>query len=183
MSEKIDILTSRGKPTGNTAVKSQIHQKGFYHNTAHIWFYDFSGNVLLQQRSSKKTFYPLLWDVSVAGHVDSGESIRQAAIRETREEIGLLITENDLRKIGVFESFRTYDSGYIDNEFHHTFISKTHAKLNNLTPNPDEVESLKFVSMDEFETILDHIGKDNHLVPNNKPYYQFVINHINESIK
>jgi len=34
--EYIDIVTEHGKVTGKKALKSEIHTKGFYHNTAHI---------------------------------------------------------------------------------------------------------------------------------------------------
>src|SRR5690554_46614 len=122
--EFIDIVTKDGVPTGKTALKSEIHTKGYYHNTAHIWFYTKDGRILLAQRAATKTIYPLLWDVSVAGHVDAGETVEQAAIREIQEEIGLTIAEGDLQKIGVFPCFQSYDNGIIDNEFHHTFIAE-----------------------------------------------------------
>ena len=176
-------MTSEGKPTGEIASKSEIHKLGLYHNTAHIWIFNEKGHILLQQRSSKKTFHPLLWDVSVAGHVDSGETIRQAAVRETREEISLLISENNLKKIGIFKSFRDYKNGYIDNEFHHTYICKTDAKISDLIANPDEVESLKFVNKDEFLHILDNIGKDHHFIASNKSYYQYVFYQIQDYLK
>ena len=54
--------------------------------------------ILLQQRSHKKTIHPLLWDVSVAGHIDAGETFIEAALRETKEEIGLLLKQKILKK-------------------------------------------------------------------------------------
>ena len=99
MDELIDIIDANGKPSGNSVLKSIIHAKGYYHNTAHVWFYTNDGEILLSQRSSKKTICPLLWDVSVAGHVDSGETIKLAAIRETKEEIDLDIDMTSVRAI------------------------------------------------------------------------------------
>ena len=89
MDEYIDIVSKEGIPTGKSALKSEIHSKGHYHNTAHIWLYTTQGEILLAQRSAKKKICPLLWDVSVAGHVDAGERIEEAALRELKEEIGL----------------------------------------------------------------------------------------------
>ena len=108
MPEYIDIVTKQGIPTGKSALKSDVHTKGYYHNTAHVWLFTKDGHVLLAQRAASKLICPLLWDVSVAGHIDAGETIEQAAIREIKEEIGLQLTESSLYKIGVFECFQNY---------------------------------------------------------------------------
>ena len=182
MDEYIDVLNMNGELTGKTELKSVIHKKGLYHHTAHVWFYTSSGEILLSQRSAKKTICPLLWDVSVAGHVDAGETIKQAAIRETYEEIGLDVSETDLKKIGVFECFQTYDTGIIDNEFHNTFIAKLKVALTELTPQADEVESCKLVSLATFNELIKKAGVNNHFVATNKAYYKTVLRNIKQAI-
>jgi isopentenyl-diphosphate delta-isomerase len=178
MDEYIDIVDIHGNPTGKSELKSVIHQKGYYHHTAHVWFYTPDGQVLLSQRSAKKSICPLLWDVSVAGHIDTGETPIQAAIRETKEEIGLTLPEKELQSIGVFKCFQSYDTGIIDNEFHNTFIAELKVPLSKLTLQVEEVEAIKLVSIDAFNDLIKNIGVNNHFVPSNKAYYELVLQNI-----
>ena len=183
MDEYIDIVSKTGKVTGKTCLKSEAHKNGYYHNTAHIWLYTKNGEVLLSQRSALKVIYPLLWDISVAGHVDARETIEQAAIRETQEEIGLLLTEKDLQKIGVFECFQTYKWGVIDNEFHHTFITELKIDISELKLQKNEVEAVKLVSIDQFKELLKNSKNSSHFVHANNTYYEFVLDVIRQKIK
>lgn len=183
MPEYIDIVTKQGIPTGKSALKSDAHTKGYYHITAHVWLYTKDGYVLLAQRAATKLICPLLWDVSVAGHVDATETIEDAAIREVKEEIGLTLTIDQLQKIGVFECFQSYPNGIADNEFHHTFISELKTGITNLILDKNEVEAVKLVSLSEFQNLINNIGIDNHFVPSNKKYYQLILKSIKEAIK
>ena len=183
MDELIDIVTETGKHTGKSALKSEIHKKGYYHNTAHIWLYTANKEILLQQRAASKAICPLLWDVSVAGHIDAGESIISGALREVKEEINLIIPEEKLHKIGVFECFQSYPNGIIDNEFHHTFISELHIPITDLMPQKSEVEALKLVSIEMFKDLLKHSGTNSHFVPSNRLYYQNVLHQIAQKLK
>jgi len=183
MDELIDIVDENGKGTGKSAPKSVIHQKGYYHHTAHLWIFTEKGEVLLQQRAASKAIHPLLWDVSVAGHIDAGESAVQGAVREAREEIGITLRESQLQKIGVFECFQSYPNGIIDNEFHNTFIAKTDLEIQDFTPQNEEVEALKFVSLADFKSLLDSSITNGHFVSTNKDYYLKVIDAISQYIE
>ena len=180
MEEYIDIVNNTGEPTGQSAPKTEIHSKGLYHNTVHIWLYTSKGNILLQQRAASKAICPLLWDVSVAGHVDAGETLTEAAIREIEEEIGLKIQEKNLKKIGVFPCFQTYPNGMIDNEFHHTFTALLNVNLSELSPQKEEVEALKLVNISEFKDLLNNSDKNGHFVSSNYDYYITVLKAINK---
>ena len=183
MDEYIDIVTKEGLPTGKSALKSEIHLKGYFHNTAHVWLYTKQGEILLAERADSKSICPLLWDVSVAGHVDASETIEHAAIREVKEEIGLDLIENNLHKIGVSECFQSYPNGIVDNEFHHTFISELNVEIKDLSLDKNEVEDVKLVNLHEFQNLIDNIGSDNHFVASNKSYYEFVLQSITQAIK
>ena len=178
MDEYIDIVDEYGKPLGKSELKSVIHQKGYYHHTAHVWFYTQDGNILLSQRSAKKSICPLMWDVSVAGHIDAGETPKQAAIREIKEEIGVTVLQSDLEPIGIFPCFQSYANGIEDNEFHNTFKCLLSVPLSTLIPQEAEVEALKLVSFQDFNWLINNIGIDNHFVPSNKTYYEIMLKNI-----
>ncbi|MCF0222751.1 MAG: NUDIX hydrolase, partial [Fibrobacter sp.] len=40
MEEQIDILDSDGKPLGYSRGRSEVHAKGLWHRTVHIWAFD-----------------------------------------------------------------------------------------------------------------------------------------------
>ncbi|MGC1631751.1 MAG: NUDIX domain-containing protein [Gelidibacter sp.] len=174
----IDIINADGSTTGKSCLKSEIHSEGYYHNTAHVWFYNANAEILLAQRAASKTICPLLWDVSVAGHVDAGEGIEHAAIRETREEIGIEIPESTLEKLGVYDCFQSYANGIKDNEFHHTFIAKIEYTLEDFILDKEEVSQVKFIAIPEFRELLKNSECNGHFIASNTPYYLVVIHAI-----
>ncbi|WKD86330.1 Isopentenyl-diphosphate Delta-isomerase [Polaribacter huanghezhanensis] len=176
MDELVDILTSDGKSTGKTALKSEAHQKGLYHATVHVWFYTDDHKILLQKRASVKKVFPNLWDVSVAGHVAAGEKIENAAIREVKEEIGLTISEADLTKIGLRKDEIVHPNGILDNEFKHLFLCKLTKDLPELTMQIEEVDDIQLFDVSILKDTTKH-GR--FMVPNFRYYYDFIYDKIN----
>ena len=183
MDELLDIVTKQGQPTGKTALKSEAHSKGLYHNTIHLWLYTSKGEILLQQRSPKKAIYPLLWDVSAAGHIDAGETFIEAALRETEEEIGLKLDANNLQHIGVFLHESSYANGQIqDNEFHQVFIAELTVSMDTLVIQESEVEAIKLVSVEKFKELLKNSKNNNHFIASNRDYYLKVLEAITNKL-
>ena len=182
MDELIAILDARGEFTGKTEMKSHAHRMGLFHATVHVWFYTKTGAVLIQQRGTHKDTYPLLWDVSVAGHIGVGEGIAISALREIAEEIGLAIKKEQLYKIGVFKSIQNHSKDLIDCEFHHTFICKLPVPLKELKKQEDEVAALELISLDVFEKEVSKNKKPYKYVPHQLAYYQKVITCIKEQL-
>jgi 16S rRNA (adenine1518-N6/adenine1519-N6)-dimethyltransferase len=80
------------------ASREECHQKKLRHRTIHVFVFNPKKELLLQKRSAKKDVYPGLYEASVSGHVLKGETYENAAIREIKEEIGIIITKKDLKK-------------------------------------------------------------------------------------
>ncbi|WP_394750670.1 NUDIX hydrolase [Spongiimicrobium salis] len=171
MDELVAILDAQGKPTGKTAMKSEAHRFGWFHPTVHIWCYTSDGHVLLQQRAKNKKTFPLLWDVSVAGHIAADEDIALAAQREIEEEIGLKIVPEELEKVGIFKSIHKHHEKLIDCEFHHTFLCALEVPLHHLQKQESEVADLKLVPL----ATLERTHAQPHFVPHKKSYYKSII--------
>jgi isopentenyldiphosphate isomerase len=56
--------------------------------------------VALQKRSPNKDTFPNRWDISAAGHIESGDESRPTAVRELAEELGVICVEDDLEWLG-----------------------------------------------------------------------------------
>jgi isopentenyldiphosphate isomerase len=57
-----------------TAPRSEVHCRGLLHRAVYCWVFNAAGEVLLQRRSPKKRIGGGLWDLSLAEHLQPGES-------------------------------------------------------------------------------------------------------------
>lgn len=87
--ELFDVVDDRDEVTG-TATRGDVHAKRLFHRAVHVFVFSDRGDLLLQKRSALKDICPGLWDSSVSGHLDSGESYDAAAVRELSEEMGII---------------------------------------------------------------------------------------------
>lgn len=126
--------------------RQEIHKEGLRHRAVHILVFDREGHVCLQKRSMNKDVNPGAWDTSAAGHVDFGERYEDAAARELKEELGIIANES-LLSIGRIEACEL--TGW---EFVQVFATTA---TRNLIPDPEEIEMLKWVSIEELEQLLD----------------------------
>ena len=174
--EFLEVYSHEGTKTGQKKSKSEIHRKGLFHSTVHVWIFTEEGNILIQKRSKKKELNPGVWDVSVAGHIKFNENIKKAAKRETLEETGININTKDLLKIGVYRSINIHPTA-IDKEFFHTYILKIDKNSINLDFKNNEVDDLKFISIEEMESL---IKEENNkiFIGKNRKYYSDVLKSI-----
>jgi len=178
MDELLDVLDDQGKYTGETILKSEAHRTGVFHATVHIWFYTKTSYVLIQQRGRNKKTFPSLWDVSVAGHIEAGESTLAASLREIKEEIGLTLKSEDLQKIGVYKAIKRHSETLIDCEFHHTYLTELKVPFEDLKKQESEVAALALVHLSELPSLI----VSEKFVPNENSYYTAIINAIQESL-
>ena len=86
--EIFDVVDANDQVTG-TATRAEVHAQKLTHRAVHVFVFNKRGDLLLQKRSLLKDMCPGLWDSSVSGHLDAGESYEAAAVRELEEEMGI----------------------------------------------------------------------------------------------
>jgi isopentenyl-diphosphate delta-isomerase type 1 len=104
--EILEIVDHEDRVIG-TERRGVIHARGLMHRSAQVLLFNSNGELFLQKRSMNKDEFPGLWDSSAAGHLAPGESYRQCALRELREELGISHTGTLTRLFKIPASMNT----------------------------------------------------------------------------
>src|SRR5205823_9545208 len=88
--EIFDVVNEADEVIGQER-RSAVHRLGLRHRAVHVLIFNQRGEVFLQKRSMKKDTFPGAWDSSASGHLDNGETYDACAVREVREELGLIL--------------------------------------------------------------------------------------------
>ena len=87
--EHIDVVTEKGEVI-KSLPRSEIHgDPSLLHKVVHVLVFNSNNELFLQKRSMSKDVAPGKWDTSVGGHVNAGEGLEEAVMREMEEELGI----------------------------------------------------------------------------------------------
>lgn len=93
-----DLYNERRELTGRDHVRGEEIPQGYYHLVVHVWIRNSKGQYLISQRSADRPTCPLLWEC-VGGSVVKGEDSLTGALRETREEVGIVLPPGDGKRV------------------------------------------------------------------------------------
>ncbi len=163
--EYIDILNENGVRTGEVLPRDETHKKGLWHRAVIAAIINSDNQILMQQRSETKNkycnYFPGLWDISVAGHVVSGEDAVTTLVRELNEEIGLMVSEQikvkDFRFVSSFKNIHHWEDkkfGLVyEHAFYEFFIINMDLNISDLKFNDGEVMNVKWLSLSEIKKL------------------------------
>ena len=143
--ELVDLYDENRLSLGRTAERSAPRGPGEYRMVVHVCVFDRRGRLLIQQRTPEKLLFPNLWDVSVGGGVDTGETSRQGAEREFWEELGISLDLGGLRPSVTVN----FDGGFDD-----FYILTRDLPLEKLTLQKEEVQAVRWASLGEILDLL-----------------------------
>jgi len=144
--ELFPLIDEQGNVVGQ-AIRKYCHGGSMaLHPVVHLHVMDRKGRLYLQKRSMKKDIAPGRWDTSVGGHVDWGESLEEAVVREAREELGLQIEAHEC----------AYLFQYIWQSARERELVTAFSIILDIEPEPDhdEVDEGRFFTFDELKEKL-----------------------------
>ncbi|MCI8346763.1 MAG: NUDIX domain-containing protein [Bacilli bacterium] len=169
--ELLDVLDGNGIKTGEVLSRKEVHKRGLWHRIIVVAIINERNEILIQQRSDNKDKNPGMWDISVTGHLSSGQDSLTAATREISEEVsvslGYSVEVKDFRFMFSYRKEEQVNKDHYDRQFYDFFILRQSGlRTENIRFQESEVQDIKFVSINE----LNRMREENLLVPRDECY-------------
>ena len=153
MSEILDIVNDKDEVIGQ-AERDRVHSEGLVCRLVYVCFYTTSRDIVLQKRSMTKKNDPGKLTTAISGHVASGQTYLEAAVRETFEESGIQVSPEDLISLGVVRADYTQGS-YLSNAMRGLFAYEFDGTIADLKVEDGDGDGFEILTIDEFERLLE----------------------------
>lgn len=159
--ELIDVLDENGIKTGEVLSRNEIHKKGLWHRAIVVAIINDKNEILLQQRSKNKEKNANMWDISVAGHISSGQDSLSAAAREINEEVSINLGYNievkDFRYMYSFRKEQKFSDEFTERQFYDFFVlRKNDLNIKDIKFQTSEVQNIKFCRMSDLREMIEN---------------------------
>lgn len=142
--EYFPIVDEKGNTIGKST-RQECHAGTFLlHPVVHLHVLNSKGELYLQKRSPDKDIQPNKWDTAVGGHVDYGESIETALLREAKEEL-------NLSGFAPHFMFRYKFVSEIEAELVHSYYALYDGEI---IPDKKEISEGRFWNINEIKALL-----------------------------
>jgi len=145
MAEIISVVDERDSAIGNIDI-DEAHKKGALHRETGVFIANKYG-ILLQLRKDNS-----LWDTSSAGHFSEDEDYLQGAIRELKEELGIVAGAEELKEI--YYGRRESRNKDINIRFLKIFLLSKDIPLAEFKVQEEEVKEVKYFTKNELIKIM-----------------------------
>lgn len=146
--EKHELVDELGNKTGRILTNEEVCHienipKGYYVSVAGVVIMNNRNEVLLQKRSENKAVNPGKWEIC-GGKLNVGENFINAAIRETSEEIGILLNKEKLKPLCKGKRGKAYFAIY---------LTKNNLDINKCKIQKEELDEIKYFNINEIEKL------------------------------
>lgn len=138
--------------------RHKVFKKGLWRRTAHVWIINNKNQVLCQRRSLLKDSSPGMWEPAIAGHIGPDDNYFTGAARELYEETGISIKPEELNLVKIYKdhNFREYRG---------IFYYKWNGKIHEVKSEEEEVDKVKFISINTLKKYLIYDKSENWISP------------------
>ena len=143
--EKFDVYDSDKQNTGIVHSHGYELDEGQYRLVIHVLVFSQDGRLLIQKRRDDDKKWPGKWDVSVSGCAIAGETGRDAAMREAREELDLELDLTNARPALTV----SFASG-----FDEVFLVEKDVDIAALVLQESEVTDVRWATLNEILTMI-----------------------------
>lgn len=142
--EYFETFDDHDRPTG-LVPRSEVHARGLWHRSAHVFLFNGGGELYLQRRAPGKDLYPGRWDFSVGEHLKPGETYLEGAQRGLEEELGVSgVALQPLTAEPRRFTCHIPELGVTDRELQHSYRGRYDGPV---TPDPAEVAEVRVAGL------------------------------------
>lgn len=127
--------------------RDEVHKKGYWHRTTHIWVINKKQQVLCQKRSLLKDTNPGKWESFFGGHLAPEQEYLDGAFQELKEELGIDASQD---KFHLFQIHKCES----DNEFQGIYYIEWNGDIKNLKLEKEEVDQVKWFEISQLSELL-----------------------------
>lgn len=151
-----DGYLADGTLANRDLVRGEPIPKGLYHLVCEILVRHIDGDYLLMRRDLRKPNYGGYYEATAGGSAIKGEDRLTCAIRELKEETGII--SNDLREIGRYTSYDT---------IYYNYLCVTDCDKSSITLQEGETICFRWVSEEEFIAFVN----SDHMIRSQRVHY------------
>lgn len=149
MEDILILVDEKDREIGHMG-KMEAHVEKKLHRAFSLFLYDSKEDtMLIQKRAYGKYHSGGCWSNSCCSHPRKGEELATAVVRRTKTELDIDIREEQLVFCGKFQYFAQFET-VAEHEIDNVFVYDYAGQDKNLIHgNPEEVDSLMWIPMDE----------------------------------
>lgn len=151
VSRKVVIVDESDNENGTESLINAHRDPGIKHRAFSLVLYrkrEGKTEILLQQRAEEKPVFPLYWTNTCCYNMAPGEELLSRAAERAKEEMGVEVGADNLKKLYKFSYYTPDVEGWCENEVDNVIVGEYESEV---TINPAEAADYKWIEWNELK--------------------------------
>ena len=141
-----DVYDKKGKWKRRAIRKGERLKNNEYHIIVEGWILRDDGNFIIQRRALNKKSFAGMWYCSAGGSVISRETPKEGMVREFKEELGIEISEDELKLKRIITE---------KNTIFYIFLVRKNISLDEITLQEEEVMDIDLADPSKIRKMIE----------------------------